>query len=513
MLNLPLEPTSENAKPAFADPSSCKQWLGQLQFTNMQSAMTALRNQLNEFNRLPVRGGDRLNTMEILRETVHGAQEDYLKRLAGKLLPFEDAELNILNASAGVWQAMFTGYLRCLESYQQEDKQLAKQGALLCQRAMLYSKLQIFDRLRAGYEFDGAPWQQLHALFAFAEDQGLLTAEVKDEFAAKGSRSTCRNLYVSALLADYARPQELTAAQQKLMDNWIALWSDSFSVDRTYAISKGDALPLAIDLGSTRGLQPISNGMQGEQDHMRYFAMVPVSKLMRVKMILLQQGHTPKQVELGNEVSSGTCLDLLHHLHKQWCEPRQAYTSERLGAMQKVQACYGIEDIYGGCGGLPFTPTKKIAYENWHTEDLNLLGARLIRENPKGERLSTGRILAVRTAEDAPFRLGYLTWVSVTSGGQLHTGVRFFPGDPRAIALKDPKALPGSANRFPAVLLPAMANLGIPASLIMTRNIYTPGQERELEGTIAPGGEKLKFRLKFSVEKGIDYERVSFTEI
>ena len=84
MLTLPLEPTDDRANPLFKDTASCEQWLGQLQLTNLQKAHSLLFDQVNELNRYPMRGIERLNTLELLRETVGYVQDDYAKKLISK---------------------------------------------------------------------------------------------------------------------------------------------------------------------------------------------------------------------------------------------------------------------------------------------------------------------------------------------------------------------------------------------------------------------------------------------
>jgi cyclic-di-GMP-binding protein len=302
----------------------------------------------------------------------------------------------------------------------------------------------------------------------------------------------------------------LTHAQQQLMDVWLSLWASTITVDRTFAISRGDAPPLAIDLAGTQGLQQLRSGQPEENANMRYLAMVPVSKLLRIKSILLQQEHTPKQLELGDAASSSDCLDLLSHLHKHWCEPRPQRAHERFDATHEITVCLGLEDAYSFIASHPFNPMKNPVFETWHTEEISLLGARLMRVDTKGMRISSNRVIATRFEYDETFRLGHIVWARVMRSGQLHMGVRFLPSTPQAIIVKDAAAAPGiSGNRFAAILLPAIDNLGIPASLIIPRNIFKP--DRLLEATISPGDEKMRVKLGFSVEKGADYERVSFT--
>lgn len=508
MLTLSLEPTDDRANPAFKNAASCKKWLGQLQFTNLSITQSSLRTQLDELNRYPMRGLERMQTLEFMRETVHEVQAEFAKKLASKPLPLSENELLMLAGTIGLWQAMATGYQRCLLAYEAGDRQLRSNGALLCHRCLMYSGRQIFEYLRTGYEMDSEQWRQFHAVYLYAEVEGLLTKEVEDNFSPHGHLTSCRFVYLQTLLACQARPQELTAKQQLMLDHWLLHWIANITIDHTCTVSRGDAPPLAIDLAGRQGLQPFHEELLAS-NNVRYLAMVPISKLIRVKTILLQQGQTPEQLELGKEYGSFDCIELLTHLHKHWCEPRPSRMAERQSSDQEMQLRYGLEDIYSWIAKQPFNPMKRgtdTPQENWRAEDFSLLGARLVRINTSGARLGMNQIVGIRSGDT--YRAGKTVWVSVMRTGQLHTGIRFLPGVPQAATAKA-VAVPGepSPSPMPALLLSAVPSLNIPPSLILPRILYRP--ERVIEITPS-NGEKMRLKLKFSVERGTDFERVSF---
>ena len=106
MLNLPLDPTDDRAKPAFKDAVSCAKWIAQLQLTNLHQAHGVVRTQLDEFNRYPMRGLERLRTLELLRETVAHLQTDYARKLTARKLPLNEEEFTILVCITALWQLM-----------------------------------------------------------------------------------------------------------------------------------------------------------------------------------------------------------------------------------------------------------------------------------------------------------------------------------------------------------------------------------------------------------------------
>lgn len=538
MLTLPLEPTDDRANPLFKDAAGCAQWLGQLQLTNLQLAHSLLFTQISEFNRYPMRGLERLNTLELLRETVGYVQSDYAKKLIAKPLPLNESELMVFIAIVQLWQAMVLGYQRCLQAYIAGDKQLAKHGALLCQRCLLYSGLEIFEHLRTGYEFEAKLWNQLHELYAFAEAQNFHAAEVDDPLNPKFPRSSCRNAYIKTQLACYARPAELTRSQLQLLDNWLTQWSGTVTVESSYTNSKGDAQPLAVDLASTRGLQPAKQVVHSAS--MRYLAMVPLSKLLRVKTILLQQGQTPRQVNLCEHCSSGDCVEFLTFLHQCWCEDRSMRFSERCPVAQRAQLCYKPEGIYAHLSGKPFRQPGRdgtvgnaarqqieafgrvlqdahnkelleMGYplETWQFENESISGARLTREDTFGGRLSYNQLVALRPSDAGTFMLGATAWANVTRAGQLQIGVRYLPGSAEAVSMRPTGVNQTVSEKYvPAFLLPAVAAFNTPASLVVPRDWLQP--ERVVE-ILHQNGEKEFLKMGFSVERGIDYERISFT--
>ncbi|MDZ4202509.1 MAG: hypothetical protein U1C96_10230 [Gallionella sp.] len=540
MLTLPLEPTDDRANPLFKDEASCAQWLGQLQLTNLQLAHSLLLTQINELNRYPMRGLERMNTLERLRETVGYVQDDYAKKLIAKPLPLNESELMVFVAIVQLWQALVLGYQRCLQVYMAGDKQLAKHGALLCQRCLLYSGLEIFEHLRTGYEFDAKLWHQLHALFAFAEEQKLHVTEVDDPLNGKHPRSSCRNIYVKTLLSCYARPAELTRSQLQLLDHWLAQWSTSVTTERGFTISKGDAMPLAVDLASTTGLQQAKQTKHSES--IRYLEMVPLSKLLRVKTILLQQGQTPKQVNLCEHCSAHDCIEFLTHLHRCWCEDTNNRFGERRPVAQDAQLCYKMEGIYAHLTGKAFRQPGRnsgvdsvarrqietfgrvlqdahdkellemgFPLETWQFENESILGAKLTRGDTFGGRLNYNQLIALRPSDAETFMLGATAWANVTQNGQLQIGVRYLPGTAEAISMRATGVnLTVSEKYVPSFLLQAVSALKIPASLIIPRDWFRP--ERVVE-ILHQNGETENVKMGFSVERGVDYERVSFSLI
>lgn len=525
MLTLPLEPTDDRANPLFKDAASCEKWLGQLQLTNLQLAHSKLLTQINELNRYPMRGQERLKVLEMLRETVGYVQEDFAKKLIDKPLPLNESELMVFNSIVALWQAMVTGYQRGLQAYISGEKLSAKHGALLCQRCLLYSGLEILEHLHTGYEFSPLLWRQLHQLYYYAEQQDLHLVDVPDPLASRPLH--CTNSYVKTLLSCHSHPARMSRWQLQQMDQWLSLWSDTISVSTSYSRTKNDAPPLAADLSGTQGLLDVE--ALTHTDTLRYLAMVPMSKLLRIKIILLQQGQTPIQVGLGKQTDSHACLELLNILHQDWCEKRKVRSNVRHQASQQVQICYKPEGIYAHLSGKPFKGSaldslalKQIAtlgqplniaperfeypLENWLMKNESIMGARLIRTDTTGGRLRCKQLIALRAGNAKYFMLGVTAWANITLKDELVIGVRYLPGRPVPVRTSTTGINPNRMET-PAFLLPALPSIGTPASLILPRDWF---QAKRVLDIHHPDGKTTPVQLGFSLEHGLDYEHVSF---
>jgi hypothetical protein len=105
--------------------------------------------------------------------------------------------------------------------------------------------------------------------------------------------------------------------------------------------------------------------------------------------------------------------------------------------------------------------------------------------------------------------LGKVRWIVVTRGGQLRMGVHYIPGMAQAVSIKSKNINPALPDKNVAALyLPEVPSLKTPPSLIVPRDFFHPDHLAE----ITHHDETVQtVKMGFSVDKGIDFERISFT--
>jgi hypothetical protein len=295
-----------------------------------------------------------------------------------------------------------------------------------------------------------------------------------------------------------------------------------------------------VDLSSTRGLQPVKQ--VAHSSSMRYLAMVPLSKLLRVKTILLQQGQTPRQANLCDHSSSHDCIEFLSLLHQCWCDDLNIRHTERRPVAKQTQLCYKPESIYAHLSGKPFKqPARDIArdsaslhraeafdkalqdaqnkellemgypLETWQLDNESVMGARLTRQDTFGGRLNYNQLVGLRPSDADIFILGVTAWANVSRAGQLQIGVRYLPGVAKAVSIRATGVNLSVSDRYlPAFLLQAVAALNSPASLIIPRDYFQAGR---VIAILHQSGEAENVKMVLSVGRGVDYERVSFAPV
>ncbi len=516
MFASPLPIVRPERRGAIVDQATCAQWLAQLQLTDIRAAHQALHRELAALGQYLLPPTERLQIMEKLRETVAYVQGELAKRLAGRPLPLSEAEHGAFMTLIGIWAQMVLGYRHCLEAGAG-----AAERPLLIQRCLRYTGAQLADYARMRYEYPAPLWAQLHGLYALAEEQGIVDAEVIDG-PGESKPSSCRAVYVESLLLCHANPFELSPKQIELVQRWLRHWSDTAAILRAPRGGNEKVPMLAVHLKSGSGLQPLSHLAPCEA--IRYLDLSEISKTLRVKQILLQQGQKPEPLGLGRDCEQPGCSQLLAQLHRYWCEGAPSRSFDRRPSLNTAQVCFGIPAIWEITAGKPFAqpgakrrpagpvptagkPAGPVQEETWAVKDESVLGMRIERDGP-GERLQVNRLLALKLSNASWRLLGVIRWLVVTRSGSLQAGLRTLPGAPQPVAVRP--VAPGAAGSEPfleALLLPEIPSLNLRGSLVVPKGMYQP--QRLLE--LARGDETRKIKLELLVERGADYERVGFS--
>jgi hypothetical protein len=544
-MNFDLPPTGSDQPPAFVDVAQCRDWLAQLPVSSPVQAQVHFLRQLHLLNRHTLGGATRLTMLEMLRETICFVQTESAKKYAGKPLPLAPPEQAALDSAHSLWQALASGYLRCLEACA-TDAELKKQAALICQRALVTLVDDHADLVRAGIHPVADHWRLIHRIYAAAEALGVAGVAVADGLRTDKPQ-TPMSAYAEQMLLAAASLHELTPRHQIWVMRWARRWAPKIAVLPAPPSFESRALPLCVDLDSQQ--PPAFKPFAGTGA--RFLDTAELRKSVKGRIELLARGgpeDTPARLGLGEDCTQPACEEVLRRLYLRWIKGGVMRRHDRQAKQGACRFVVGVDAIhYYISGHQPFKPPGKLTseelhrqreelatfgriaerfedeysrnhgyqLENWEVaEDWGLLdqsngGLRLVRPlKQHGGRLAVGQLIAVQPPGASGLMLGVVRWAQIHAE-ELTTGVQLYPGKSWPVALRSTGVMAGRDPYKPGFMLPAVAALEQPDSIILPPGSFKP--ERIMEAWTTDGAVNVK--LKLLLDRGVDFERASFIEV
>ena len=538
-MNSPVLPEPA-LSPQFSDAITCKQWLKTLPLTNVPLAHAALTAQMELLNRATFAALERLKISELLRDPIAFVQMEMARKYLGKSLPLETVQLNNWNSVVGLWAALGAAYRLSLQTCLEGDSSVAAHTALITQRCLRYTGLQLLEHYRIYREIEKGVWQRVHDLYALAEQRGFALDVVRDSLNKQTDSATCTASYAQILLTHLADPYRLTPKQLSLLDRWLDRWGGRVTITTTPPKDTSLSL-IGVELASSA--PPVIVREDVKLANPRYLDTERLASAFRRRIKRLRKNEAPEVLGLGDDCVQPECEALLTILCQHWCEsaPKRRNFTRRSGA-DKAQVALGMAAIHFFLGGeKPFKQpgeTEKLSkreiedlqffgrisdqteklnisqlgfgLETWQIQDEAALGFRLARSDNGGMRSSLKQLIAIRPADSNTYALGVIKWLVFAAHDGLTIGVRVLPGAPLAIAVRPVSLMTNAISKYvPAFLLPDMPVLKETPSLVLPSGWFAPGRLVEMH----TGEESVTVKLHNLIEKGSDYERVGFVRV
>ncbi len=534
----PHEPVAGEA-PAFADARACRDWLNAIPLANVSEAQASLRSGLQRLAGQELDALERLKCLELLRDKVAFLQGELRSRLQAKTLPLAAADAAAWSGGLALLEAMEAGYARCLEAARPGGP-LAPHAALVAQRLLRYLGAQMALHHVVYRRIDAAVWRRLHDAHARAEREGLATEPVKDslEGGAEGL-SSVREAWLHVLLREAVDLSAWSGPQAEFLEALLRLW-----VRKARLAGAGEApaavQALAVDPGAAEGARALSR--DALQPGHRVIETEALGKSLRRRIQGLQAGEDVSRLGLPTEVAGLAPLPLLQRLHAAWCEPPAPRASASASAKDPGLAAAGLvfglaEAHFFVGGGKRFeAPDASRELTSQEKQDIEVFGRvtqrthsrmqtehhftvepwdvveelrgqlRLRRTARATHGLAVGRFVAARLGDAGPFYAGMIAGLVQEADAGIVATVTLFPGQPAPIAARGA----GVGNRpagtwGPALALPAIERLHVPASVVVAAGLGMRGRVLELRDG---DGEGTQATVREVLVRGSDFDRV-----
>ena len=526
-LDLALPTTDRHVAGEFDDSKTCRKWVEALALTNVGHAQAKIIEQLLLFNLRSVPALDRLKCMELLREPAVFVQTEIARRYVHRPLPLADSEREAFGATQKLWRALELGYRHCAAALAAGDKDAMTHAALILQRAMRCVSLDMLEHVRAQHRQASDVWLRLYRYYALAETLGVTLSKVKDA-SLPGGRATCAGGLIDPALIHLANPNELNPRQLTLVLRWLDRLNNKVEITKSEAVEGPGCI---FDLA---GNHPPGRDADAPPADARILNVDKLLNSIKKRIVLLRRGSDPADLDLGDDCPQPGCEQLLVHLFSNWGEGKAGRYLPRRLVSTEARVCEGLDALHYYLSGKAFrapgeSASTKSAMEDiatfgkvdrskepvvastppteiWAVQDETVAGLRIARPILQpGVRLAPNQLLGIKPSDSKAFLACVVQWLLSDDSGELQCGVKIVPGIGLPVA-----ARPGGAagDKFrPAVLMPAVPALHIPASILIPTGWFKVDRVLDVHSQRAA-----KFRLKESLDHGTDWDRASFVD-
>lgn len=513
----------------FSDAAGCRAWIAGLPLGEPAKSHALLAAQIRSLSDAAMAATAKLEVLELLRDPVAQAQAEMARGCHGKPLPLDVQDREAWENVQQTWRAMAAGYDTLIDAMATTAPDLAVHAHLICQRALRYTALALFEYCHVYHAPAGALWQQLHRLYVFAENAGHTWTTVNDGCGRLVDATSCAATYVHALLIYLAQPDSLMGEQLDTVDRWLERWETLVRLAPD-PLLQNDIPALAVDLASEKGA--------GLARHMpaagaRYLNLEPLCKALRQTASGLKQ-QTPGELGLG-DLSRDACESLLRLLFVQWCAAGTGRIDERTPASIKVMISPNIASMHFHLTGKAFrqpageltaaerqrldmlgavsgaseqalASQRSTALETWVIVNQSVSGfLGTAREKEVVNRISHHQLVALQPQAKKVMYLGTVQRLSLDDEGTIWIGLRIILGAPRAIAVRIAERA-GQHDR--ALLMPEDAPRKIPASIVLEPGYYQA--DRVLDVHIDKEKPR-RIRLQTLLDRGTNFERATYS--
>ncbi len=228
LLGLAVTDRQKPSKGAFnIRPKKVEKWLSELPRANVGETAKLVFHTLVETNRLIYSHKERARFLEELRPTTQFVTSAMRKHFVGTSFPLPKKSQKVAAATREIYLQLAQGYIICIDDLLQssilftDKKSLTTlvHRAISCLGRVLLTSYQVYS------PYPDKIWLKLNKLYAYAEEQKLLRAEVFDSQRMFVKKSTITEEYNRILLLSLASPYRLRQGEVNKVHNSLERWT------------------------------------------------------------------------------------------------------------------------------------------------------------------------------------------------------------------------------------------------------------------------------------------------
>ena len=503
------------------------QWVEDLPMGNVGAMSKLLFNALREVNRLDIGWRDRMRFMEQLRKPVEYVQQQLHKRYTGVSFPLPAKTQQVTELSKALSSEMAMGYKSAIEemlgsSFLNRDNKALTE---LIHRAIHYISCALLTSYKTYAPHPSDSWFELHILYLHAEHKKIHTNPVSDPLNTILPQSSIARLYKQILLLALASPYRMRQGEAQSTYNALARWAGHASIIPYNDPSAAEAL-FVVHLDSDDA--PDFQAFNHRDCNTELCRLVDTRQLSHV----LQEEQAYYGAKGNTE--EGISAELLYRLIRSWgIAPKRSFTRNDKEAMLEVvvglsslhralatemgdelqlrnKAQYATKTVVSANQptsndiwnifskdhmGQQYNnyqktieekpkqeaPKQPLVRHKWHIRNESAGGYRLAIDGSEGAKVQVGELLGLRPRlSEQMCEVGVIRWMRQPAEGGLEVGVQILAPQVTPVMLRSAR-LGGKVGEYqPALMLPEVPAIGLPATLLTPVMLFETGTKLQL---------------------------------
>lgn len=504
-------------------------WLAALPKANLGETARLLYQAILEVNQLHASASLRLQLLELLRPEIAYVCKQLERFFFNQPLVLGERPRQVAGLCQALQKNLALGYKQvavALSDKPAPDRDrlqlltIALQRAIHCLCALQIRASQLYNPSPAGL------WLELHQLYAIAVDHGVQNNRVRDEVAVHAREASAQSSYLVALLLGCARCNQMRQRSIGQLSELLEAWSGLIRLQP--ASSEGSLLAF-----SPRADEPPRYRTLFEQNDISQLLGIDPGGLVDEAARHLA-GADPAGTNTGLAIPKGLSLDLLQHLSATWSDISER-TFHRAPAQGTLRLCIGMSalhyylagrrlfndllkrpepkrsDLFGMGGSaadiwaqaFDAAPLGNALFVDEHIdfiassdepavpdetpESFPTFDVQMVNHSPGGyclawpqevpDQLQAGELVGLQDSNGQEWRIAVVRWLRQIRGGGLQMGIELIAPEAQPCGLKLVRGTDQGSAYLRALLLPEIAALSKPATVIAPRLPFQEGHK------------------------------------
>ncbi|MBO3275329.1 molecular chaperone [Pseudomonas schmalbachii] len=532
LLRVPT-PTHESLSFCNATPRELKYWLDHLPKANLGETARLLYQGLIELNRMKLPTDARLQLLELLRPEVHSVCHHLERYFLQQSIVLDERPRKVASLCQALQNHLAIGYklvvVRRASNFKRERAPtltLALQRAIRSLSAALVRSAQLYCPVPEGL------WLELHQLYLVAREFGVQQTPVRDNLAKQVRELTIEQSYLITLLLGSARCNQMRQGSIASLAEMLESWSELARLQDAEFPSSLFIVATQVD-GPPRYRTLFKDSDIGTS--------IGINPQMLVNALKEYIEETPEdRAKLSLKVGTGTSIDLLQHLAAAWGDIAER-SFQRTPGHGQLTICIGmsalhyylagrqsfadvlrmqeysqaptfrtgVQDVWGEAFDsgkpsewqssvslevieyTPFTPTEgKIPQPEGEAEEFPIYSLPIVNHSPGGyclswtkdipSQLQAGELLGIQDTPDHSWSVAVVRWIRQVRAGGTQVGIELIAPVAQPCGLKLLRKPEQSSQYLRALLLPEIAVISRPATLITPRLPFQEGNRVQI---------------------------------